>query len=176
MLKPIPDFPDYFADEVGNIYSMKNNRTTPIKRKPFMRNGYWTVTLVKNGKNIKKKVAFCVLSAFISRCPSGMEICHGVKGRLVDSLDNLRWDTRENNIRDQILQHELPVGEKCHKAKLNDVQVRIMRAANRLNIKTPTNQFDNEGHLSSRYLAKVFNVDRSIVSDIWNRKTWKHLP
>ena len=31
-----------------------------------------------------------------------MEVCHGKAGRLDNSVENLRWDTRAENIRDQI--------------------------------------------------------------------------
>lgn len=41
-----------------------------------------------------------VLEAFVGPCPLGLECCHYDGNKLNNRLDNLRWDTHSNNMRD----------------------------------------------------------------------------
>ena len=43
-----------------------------------------------------------VLEAFVGPCPDGMEGCHNDGDPTNNHLDNLRWDTRSENVRDAI--------------------------------------------------------------------------
>ena len=62
---------------------------------------YPAVKLSRNGEAPMRKVHRLVLEAFRGPCPPGMEACHGPRGRLCAALDNLRWDTKEENSRDK---------------------------------------------------------------------------
>lgn len=67
--------------------------------------GYVIVGLsYAGGKSVQKRVHRLVLEAFVGPCPDGMECCHGPGGPSDNRLDNLRWDTREENARD-IVRH-----------------------------------------------------------------------
>lgn len=174
MLKEIPNHPGYFVDETGEaVYSNKRKKVKLLKT--FLWDDYRTVALYCNGRETKRKIAYLVLTTFVSPRPYGNEIRHGIKGRHHDSLDNLKWGSPEENIQDMITQNEILKGEQVGTSKLDSMQVRIIRAAKRLNGKTPINQFDNAGYLSARYLAKVFQVSKSIIQRIWNNKMWKHI-
>lgn len=45
-------------------------------------------------------VACLVLEAFVGLCPEGMECCHQDDDRSNNRLENLRWDTHANNVKD----------------------------------------------------------------------------
>lgn len=41
-----------------------------------------------------------VLTTFVGPCPEGMEACHNNGDEKDNRVENLRWDTRESNVRD----------------------------------------------------------------------------
>jgi HNH endonuclease/NUMOD4 motif len=65
--------------------------------------GYKTVVLSKNGRNKRAFVHRLVLEAFVGPCPVGLECCHRDHVKSNNCLQNLRWDTRENNYMDSII-------------------------------------------------------------------------
>lgn len=61
------------------------------------------VCLYKKGKRVWKLVYRLVLEAFKGPCPKGKEACHYPDHDVTNCrLDNLRWDTRYNNVWDMI--------------------------------------------------------------------------
>lgn len=65
--------------------------------------GYIIVGLTRaDGVCVQKRVHRLVLEAFVGPCPEGMECCHGPGGPSDNRLENLRWDTRVENARDQV--------------------------------------------------------------------------
>lgn len=54
-----------------------------------------------------------MLEAFVGPCPPGEECCHGPGGPADNRLANLRWDTRQANIRDAVLGGK-HVGSRTH--------------------------------------------------------------
>ena len=170
MIKPCPSYPDYFADELGNIYSTKgknqfSNSITPKLIKGFFnkKEQRWFVTTIINGKESNPCKSILVLDAFISPRPCGMFACHGVLGRTVDTLENLSWQTPMQNTKDRYRDNTILYGERNPLAKLNELQVRVIRRA-------------YEKHfITFRYLAKIFHVDQSLIEHIVKRKTWTHI-
>jgi hypothetical protein len=80
---------------------------------------------------------------------------------------NLEWCTHRENTMHSYLAGRLPVphpghGVDNHDAKLTDDDVRKIR------------EMSATG-LSNAKVAKVFGIDRSIVSRIKNRQSWKHV-
>lgn len=53
------------------------------------------------GKGVVRMVHDLVLEAFVGPKPRGREVCHGPLGRYKNTLSNLRYDTRSENVRDQ---------------------------------------------------------------------------
>lgn len=109
--KHIPGFPGYAAGDDGTIWSCKpfsGDRPCHWKQLRGMLNDfhYHIVTLMKldeNGKRAKtiKRVSRLILETFVGPCPPGMEACHGPDpDRSNNRLDNLKWDTHANNMKD----------------------------------------------------------------------------
>ncbi len=172
MMKPIPDWPDYFASDDGEIYSMKTSIETgnkpplvPYKLKKALRPKYFSVILFKNGRIKNFKVAHLVLATFVSQRPIGLEIRHGTNGRFDDSLKNICWGTKAQNETDKIRDGMIMSGERNGFSKLRDYEVRFIRK----------NHSSMKGGLSMRKLAKMFGVDKRTISGVVNRKSWKHI-
>ena len=70
-----------------------------------------------------------VLTVFIGPCPEGMEGCHEDGDFTNNRVDNLRWDTHQENQRDMVRHgttNFMP-GENHPNAKLTEEQVREIR-------------------------------------------------
>lgn len=67
---------------------------------------------------------------------------------------------KENSV-DMVSKQRQAWGEKAARAKLTAEQVKAIRTLN--------------GIYTSRHVAKLFNISKTNVLDIWNNKTWKYL-
>jgi hypothetical protein len=175
MLKPIPSFDGYFADDTGNIYCnnsqsgrMKKHTIYPMRKlRPDIHKKHNRVTLFKNGTRNRRMVSDIVLTTFVCPRPIGLLACHGTMGSLDDSVNNLSWQTPKQNSADMRRDGTILIGEKNHLAVLNELQVRIIRRS--------YEPINNSRHLSFRYIAKIFNVSDHTINDIVKRKTWTHI-
>lgn len=70
--------------------------------KPALTRRYYRVSLQREGVSRQFAVHRLVLSAFVGHCPPGMEGCHADDDRTNNRLDNLRWDTKSENVLDQV--------------------------------------------------------------------------
>ena len=185
MLKPILEFPDYFASDEGEIYSMKawggycgsstKKPSTPRLLKKTKRRNRFFVCLCMNGEHFYRNVSTLVLCAFVSTRPKGMLVCHGIRGSLVDTPDNLYWGTPSRNLgADRLRDGTMPNGEKCALHKLNELQVRIIRKSY---VKHNSHgvAINNQFGLSAQKLGDVFGVYGSSILKIIHKRVWKHI-
>jgi hypothetical protein len=107
--KPIPGFEGlYDVSNTGKVqsYRIRGMRTKPLlipvlTLSQVLRGKYYVVSLGRGGGRIKRYgVHRLVLEAFIGPCPEGMECCHNDGNPKNNSIDNLRWDTHINNVKD----------------------------------------------------------------------------
>jgi hypothetical protein len=63
--------------------------------------GYKAVKLQLSGLRINRYVHSLVLEAFVSSCPVGQECLHGPNGQLDNTLANLSYGTRTQNMHDK---------------------------------------------------------------------------
>jgi hypothetical protein len=103
-----------------------------------------------------------VLLAFVGPCPEGLEGCHNDGDPSNNRLDNLRWDTRESNMADQIKHGVTTRGVKQWKAKLTAQRVREIRAA-------------YANGQSCREIAINYGVVTKTIFDVVHRHTWFHV-
>lgn len=71
--------------------------------RPGYSTGYAVVNFVdtRNDRREQYYVHDLVLKAFIGPKPPGLEVCHGPLGECINTLDNLRYDTRRANALDR---------------------------------------------------------------------------
>lgn len=125
--------------------------------------GYLKVSLSRGGKAKTQRVHTLVLRAFRGDCPDGMEGCHNNGVRNDSRLENLRYDTRENNQNDKYLHGTDRRGTKHPMVKLTEVQVREIR------------RLYAAGGVTYKELGEVYGVHFVCVGAIIRRVTWAHL-
>ena len=162
-LKEIPGFRAYCATKDGRFWSWKTKRFL----KPNLGDRYPFVILYKDLERHRRRVHRLILETFTGSCPKGMEACHNNGIRTDNRLENLRWDTRKNNIGDEIKHgtHYSPYqnGEAHLMAKLTEKDVRMIIYMHRT------------GLFLQKELVKIYNVHNATISSIVNKKTWKHI-
>lgn len=175
MLKPIPNFPDYFADKQGNIWSRKirgpsTSRRLSKPRKIRLNNcqgggGYPSVNLYKNKKPHHRRIHCLILETFVGPCPEGYWARHLDGNGTNNHKSNLKWDTPSSNIRDKIKHGTMPsqIGEKNHAAKLNNIQVRVIKWLLENTDMHPTE------------IGQFFSVSRQLIGKIKNKRIWTHV-
>lgn len=98
MLKEIPEYPSYYADELGYIYGTKNQKKM-YKLTPYSKLGYLRVRMRLNGCCVDKSVAYLVARAFVSGYKEDLEVNHINKIRDDNRPENLEWMTHKENAR-----------------------------------------------------------------------------
>lgn len=92
----------YEVSDQGHVTAKKSGRILASRQTA---KGYVIVTLNRSwGNSVQRRVHRLVLEAFVGPCPEGQEGCHGPGGPSDNRLENIRWDTREENARD-IVRH-----------------------------------------------------------------------
>lgn len=170
-MKLIPNWPDYFADKRGNIYSMKpmgapgkiKLPTKPRKLKPAIDSGgYHYVSFYRDKKHYTVRVGRLILETFRGSCPESMECCHGITGPRDDSLKNLSWGTHKKNAgEDRLRDGTDNRGEKCGAHKLNRKQVLQARLW--------------ASKIPQVEIAKRLGISKQTVCDIFHRRSWAWL-
>lgn len=99
---------EYWLPVVGyeGLYEVSDLGRVRSPRKVLLphvgRNGYLTVGLSKQGWQRTLRVHRLVLEAFVGPCPQGMECLHHPDpDKANNSLGNLRWGTRAENMEHQ---------------------------------------------------------------------------
>lgn len=73
-----------------------------VLRQGIHQGGYKMVSLCVHGKKRNQNVHQLVLAAFRGPRPDGLVACHNDGDPANARLDNLRWDTQSNNLRDSV--------------------------------------------------------------------------
>lgn len=93
----LDDFPDYFISENGDIYSDKFGKMKKLKPAKD-KDGYFKLTLHKNGKQYTKTVHRLLAETFIANPNNLKQVDHKNRIKNDNRLENLRWvEIRDNN-------------------------------------------------------------------------------
>lgn len=169
--KDITGFPGYAVSNHGRIRSNKTaGRYSTIipasrLRKTYLdREGYEMVNLRKDGKPRTCKVHRIVLEAFVGPCPEEMEACH-TNGRPRDNrLTNLRWGTKQSNLKDKIDHGRIPRGSSHPRARYSDAQIsRVRQLGNQGN---RAGEIANITGISIHHVRKVIAGRTRAVSEV----------
>ena len=162
--KPIPSYPGYYADVLGNIYSVRSGKEIVISQR--IHKDYLHVTVRDTNSPVKihkEPVHKLVLQAFRGYRPDNY-VCRHLNGNCLDNrLVNLKWGTQKENMLDSIkhgtaafLRH----GENANGSKLKLKQVFQIRWLYKFGYK-------------QKELAAWFDISQKHVSDITRGRTWE---
>lgn len=162
----------YSVNSVGDIKSIKRNI---ILKQRINHRGYPVVSLSKRGKVKLKTVHRIVAKTFIENPKNKSDVNHKDGVKTNNRVENLEWMTRSENIR-HAYETGLSIavsankngkfqGENHYKSKLTEEDVIYIRR----NIRR------NGGKMTQVELAKMFNTSDGNISDIVNRRNWKHI-
>lgn len=154
----IPLFPDYYIDDVGNVYSTKRG-TMRIMHPHTRDSGHLVLHLRRNYEFHTKHIHQLMLDTFVGPCPRGMECRHLDGNPLNNRIDNLVWGTRSENVQDMI-------GHGTHYTeprKVSDSGIRFMHYMKR------TKLFRQDE------IADYFGISDSLTSMILNRQRHNHV-
>ena len=98
MWRDLDEFPGYQVSSDGQVRSANG------VLKPWIGSGYETVSLSVQGVVAKRRVHTLVAAAFLGPRPAGLDICHNNGIRTDNRASNLRYDSRSENILDQVRQ------------------------------------------------------------------------
>ena len=160
--RAVPGFPRYEVSDQGRIRSVRYKGTSiPKMLNPSLcRDGYRKLGLFDHESRRKFfRVPRLVLLTFVGEPGAVLEAAHLNGCRTDDRLDNLVWATRKENADHQILHGTVSKGEMNPKAKLNEGQVRNIRASQK----------------NSFLLAAIYGVSAGAIRGIKSKKTWRHI-
>ncbi len=163
--KDIPGYEgQYQVSDQGRIKSFAAK--VPYLRKLNLSDkGYFTIMLSLNNKSKRLGVHRLVMLAFVG--PSELEVNHKNAIKTDNRLENLEYVTHSGNMKhafDMGLMKLIPKdghGENNTSAKLKKEDIILIRKIGR--------------KWSQQELATLFNVNRSLIGYILNRKLWKHI-
>ena len=130
--KSIPGYDGYEVSNLGRVrtFYKRVGRSWVIVNSPqkilssALRNKSYKVVRPKSNDGQKKikTIHALVALAFIGPCPEGMEVCHSDGNSFNNSPDNLRYDTRKNNLYDMVINnggvHPFSKGKPTRKQKV----------------------------------------------------------
>lgn len=134
-IKPIPGFPDYFADELGSIWSCRTVMgTTGTHLKEIIGKkirGYRVVLLMPKPRTKKyMSVHRLVLLAFVGEPPTPRhQGAHADDDPGNNRLDNLSWKTPKQNIAESTERGRRCIGTRSPHAKLSAEAVADIRSS-----------------------------------------------
>lgn len=163
--KPIKEYEDlYEVSNKGRIRSFWR-RLPKILNPPMYSTGYKILTLCKKGEiHSRSPIHRLVATAFLKN-PKNYPIIHHKDGnKLNNNVFNLEWCTHSHNKReDYRLGIQSKKGEYHHRAKLTNEEVIYIRWLYEV------------GDISHQKIADLYNIKRKAITDIINRKNWKHI-
>ena len=170
--KPVPGYGGHYeASNLGNI-RVKDRVVVRKHSTGGMANFFYKGRLLKpcrsdkynhqvvhigyDGKKENVLVHKMVMLAFVGPCPEKMECCHGNGDAADNRIENLRWDTHQENNQDRKKHGRYASGEAHPMAKLTLEQVKQIRLSSK----------------PSKDLCKEFGIAMSHLHRIKNKEAW----
>lgn len=168
-MKPIPEYPGYFASDTGHIFSNLSGQMRPLATQ--LKHGYLYVD-VQTGpagarESVTQRVHKLVLLAWAGPKPTPDHECRHLDGnRTNNAPTNLVWGTRTENYQDAIAHGTAAVyrfGDYHASSKLDTEKVKDIVA------RIGSGECD-------RTIAMSHGVAKRTINNIRRGESWKHVP
>jgi len=168
--KTIRNFPDYMISNMGRIKGLKSTNRWKSGRilESQKKRGYLVVGLTNDYGRKRILIHRLVYENFIKLIKLDMEINHIDGDKKNNCVVNLEEVTPSENIRKAIDIGLIKKGEEYHASKLKDIDIKLIL------IITNSEEY-KLGKINQEVISKFFGVTQENISDIKNRKTWKHI-
>ena len=163
-MKPIKDYPKYYIDVSGNVWSKKLGTIKKLQGGKDT-DGYHVFLLAGHPKKGHRLVA----QAFIPNPNNYPCVCHLDNNPLNNQIGNLYWGTRKMNQQQASREKRWnvkPRKDKKYKAKLNIEKVKLIRLMHE--------EFDWTELKIRQILGKEWGISQPVINSILNYKAWKH--
>ena len=97
-MKQIKDFPNYFIDEKGNVYSSNKHVLKQIKPWIDSKGNYYMIRIIKDNVQYRKLVHRLVAETFVPNPNQLPEVNHIDNNPRNNNVNNLEWCTRKYNL------------------------------------------------------------------------------
>ena len=155
-------YSNYMVSDKGNIKRNDGIIIKPIN--PPSGNGYFVIKITANKYRKITTLHRIVAEAFIPNPDNKPQVNH-INGKKCDnSVSNLEWVTRSENIRHAI-KNKLTnpnKGEQHHNSVLTKQSIEVIFLL-------------NKNGFSINYISKAMGVSKTTISLILKKKAWKHL-
>jgi hypothetical protein len=168
--REVPDFPGYCVGHTGTVWSCvgmgPGSRLTskwrPLKPIPSKTGGYKYVTLRRSNKSYARKVHRLILLCFVGPCPASLEGCHKDGNLRNNHLNNLKYDTHKQNIKEREDHGRTARGERSGNTSFTRSDILKIR------------QLFSAGYCKAR-LASMFKVSSTTIRRIVTKEVWRHV-
>ena len=154
-IKEIPNYPDYYADNLGFIYRLTSKGLGRLGT-GISTQGYHSATVSSSRQYVHRLVAM----TFLPEWDDSLQVNHKDSIRVNNNIENLEMVTAQENMR-----HGREVGNINNKgglngcAKLTDEQARFIKYSN----------------IQVTELADRFSLCRQTITNIKSGRTWRHI-
>lgn len=122
---------------------------------------YKTVSILRFGKRITRRIHRLVLETFCGIAPDGYESAHLNGNKHDNRLVNLKWATHKENVFHKKLHGTEKLGEKHRCAKIFSFDIKTIRM--------------KYSKIPTRILARYYGVHTRTICDIALKNTWRHI-
>lgn len=144
----------YAVSNYGNLKNIKNNK---IKTKRINTNGYYYVSLSKNGKSIVKSLHGLIAKTFLDKKIEDKLIDHIDGNKLNNRIENLRYTNYSDNTKNAYLNNK-NLSKKLRKVFKFNENYKLVKIYNSLSECRKDNNF--------KYNSKINNLSK--YKNLWN--------
>ncbi len=160
--EPIPEFTHYEASTCGRIRSLRFDKIKIMKPAIIQRN-YRQVNLSFGTGHKHYLVHRLIASTFLPNPNSKQEVNHRDGNKANNQVANLEWISNQENITHAVNSGIRGQGERHHRSKLTEQDVRWIYAAH------------SKGSETAQQLADRFAVSVVQIRNILRGTSWSHL-
>jgi len=166
MWKTICNFNQYTISDKGEIKSYKRNKEGYIMKKQEDKDGYFKVSLYKEGKYTRMFIHRLVMMTFNPvKKMEKLQVNHLDGDKKNNDINNLEWCTHKENIK-----HAINMGLKNSSKGVNNFNVKLTKE----DVKKVVKLRENFG-MTHLEIANKFNMSRRAIGNILNGVTWSHV-